>query len=165
METMNKKNAQLLREILKDVLTEPLKNHGLKFELGNARFDNDSVKFNGFVISLEGGLSQEEKDLKQELEWRSEYPHLIELDSNRVAENQGKQYTLVGYKPRARKNPFIVREMQSMKDYVISEKNAERLFAVEKSKQELKKRLDDNYNTLQQTDMNGNYIKSSVEVV
>lgn len=148
MNTINKENAQLLREILKDVLTEPLKNHGLKFELGNARYDDDSVKFNGFVISLESGLSQEEKDLKQELEWRAKYPHLIELDGNKVAEANGKKYTLVGFKPRARKRPFIVREMKSMKDYIISEKDADKLFGTEESKKQKKRYLDDEYDRL-----------------
>ena len=52
--------------------------------------------------------------------------------STKVAEinnSQGQiKYTLCGYKPRARKNPFIVLNLLDKKKYIISEEKAERLF-------------------------------------
>ena len=61
IDKMNKSNAQLVREILQSDLAPILAQYGLKMELGNAGYDSDSVKFNGFVISLDTALSKESK--------------------------------------------------------------------------------------------------------
>jgi len=42
----------------------------MTFELGNATFDSDSIKFNGFRLSINGALSQQEKALQRELDFR-----------------------------------------------------------------------------------------------
>ena len=70
IDKMNKSNAKLVREILQSDLAPILAQYGLKMELGNAGYDSDSVKFNGFVISLDTALSKESKALTEELAWR-----------------------------------------------------------------------------------------------
>ena len=47
-----------------------MKEYGLSFELGNARFDDDGVKFTGFKLSVKGALSESEKALRDELQTR-----------------------------------------------------------------------------------------------
>ena len=123
---MNRANAKLVREILNDKLPSILNEHGLSFELGNARFDEDSVRFVGFRLSVKDALSETEKALREELNFRNSYG--VELDQNKIAKLDGKDFSLVGFKPRARKKPFVIQDLNSDNQYVIGEELAEKLF-------------------------------------
>ena len=123
---MNRANAKLVREILNDKLPSILNEHGLSFELGNARFDEDGVRFTGFRLSVKGALSETEKALREELNFRNSYG--VELDQNKIAKLDGMDISLVGFKPRARKKPFVIQDLNSDNQYVIGESLAEKLF-------------------------------------
>ena len=111
MSNMNKKTIRMLREELEVILTEPLKNMGFKFELGSSTYDEDSVKFNGFRISLENSLSVEEKELKREMEWRETQSYVMSLDNEKVAKINANNFVFYGYRPRAKKHPFIIKNL------------------------------------------------------
>ena len=128
---MNRTNAKLVREILNEKLPSILQEYGLSFELGNARFDDDGVKFTGFKLSVKGALSESEKALKHELESRDSMEWKM-LDQNKIARLDGMDIALVGFKPRATKKPFIIRDLNTNKEYVIGESLAERLFKSDK---------------------------------
>ena len=131
---MNKQTIQMLREELKVILTEPLKNHGMKFNLGNASYDDDSVKFQ-FVVALENALTKEQKALQNELEWRNESDtYRKPLDPNKIAKINGKNFSLWGFKPRARKKPFIILNLETNDRHICSEEVAEKFFGIEGSK-------------------------------
>ena len=125
---MNRTNAKLVREILEDKLPTILKEHGLSFELGNATYDDDGVRFTGFRLSVKGALSETEKALRDELNFRKKYDHKVELDQNKIAKLDGMDISLIGFKPRARKNPFIIQDLNSDNQYVIGYPLAEKLF-------------------------------------
>ena len=116
-----------IREILEDNLPSLMEENNLKFNLGNATYDDDSVKFQ-FRISLSHALSPEEKALKQQLNFRKTYDHVVTLDDSIIAEDRGQQFKLVGFKPRARKKPFIIEDIKTGSRYVCPESMAERLF-------------------------------------
>ena len=61
IETMNRENAKLIREILQQELTPILEAYGLEFELGNIGYDDDSAKINGFKVKTQGGKTQYNK--------------------------------------------------------------------------------------------------------
>ena len=126
---MNRTNAQLVRKILDQRLPSILEKHGLSFCLGNARYDDDGVKFTGFKISVKGALSETEKALKEELSFRKDYG--VQLDQNKIAKLDGMDISLIGFKPRARKNPFVIQDLNSNNQYVIGTSLAERLFKKE----------------------------------
>ena len=126
---MNRTNAQLVRKILDQKLPSILEKHGLSFCLGNARYDDDGVKFTGFKISVKGALSETEKALKEELSFRKDYG--VQLDQNKIAKLDGMDISLIGFKPRARKNPFVIQDLNSNNQYVIGTSLAERLFKKE----------------------------------
>ena len=144
---MNRTNAKLVREILNEKLPSILQEYGLSFELGNARFDDDGVKFTGFKLSVKGALSESEKALKYELESRDSMEWKM-LDQNKIAKLDGMDIVLVGFKPRATKKPFIIRDLNTNKEYVIGESLAERLFKSDKKEG----------GNLNLTDMQGNPI-------
>lgn len=158
---MNRTNVQMVRKILEKNLPSILKDYGLSFELGNARYDEDGVKFTGFKISVKGALSETEKALKEELSFRKDYG--VQLDENKIAKLDGMDISLVGFKPRARKNPFIIQDLKTSKEYIIGISLAERLFRKEETqKEKLDVLCNDISNKLNgvltQTDMEGNPI-------
>ena len=131
---MTPKQIEIIRDELEEILTEPLKNLGLKFEMGNGVYDADSVKFNNFRISLLDALTKDEKLLKQELDYRNQSSYSLSLDGEKIFNHGNKAFKLCGYKPRASKRPFIVADLNSKQEYVISEREAERMFGIEGSK-------------------------------
>jgi len=127
--SMDRATAGLVREILERELPAILEPHGLSFKLGNARYDDDSIKFNGFVLTVAGGMSEMEKGLEGELEHRALHPFKVTLDADKVVNFRGEPHTLVGYKSRNRKYPFIVRNLTTEKNYKFTVNSVERDFA------------------------------------
>ena len=124
---MDRTTISHIRQILEDNLPSMMEENNLKFDLGNATYDDDSVKFQ-FRISLSHALPPEEKALKQQLNFRKTYSHVVTLDDSIIAEETGQYLKLVGFKPRARKKPFIIEDIKTGGRYVCPESMAERLF-------------------------------------
>ncbi len=129
IEKMSKANAQLVRAILENDLAPILSEYGLKLELGNAGYDSESVKFNGFRISLETALSKDASALVSELAWREKMNHQ-QLDEHRIHKQGKHAFILTGYKPRATKKPFMVNCLQGNGEFVISNDTAIKWFGV-----------------------------------
>lgn len=132
---IDKSAAKKIREILNNELPDLLAPYGLKFELGNGRYDDDSVKFTGFRLSVEGALSPTAKALQEEMEDRVNLNAngviAVELDADKIVDYRGKKYTLIGYKPRSRKYPFILKNLSNDTDYKFPVDLVEQLFAKE----------------------------------
>ena len=128
MSNMTKLQIKSLRLLIETTLTDTLKEKGFRFELGNASYDSDSVKFTGFRISFADALTQEEKALEQMLIVRRQASWEKTLDGNKIGYDRGVGYLLVGYKPRARKKPFIIEDIKTGGRYVCPESMAERMF-------------------------------------
>ena len=131
IETMNRENAKLIREILQQELTPILEAYGLEFEMGNIGYDDDSAKINGFKVKTQGGKTQIQKDLDQELSWREKFTAVVTLDAEIVHKIEGMQLMLVGFKPRARKRPFIASDINTGKNYDLTVEQVEKWFAKE----------------------------------
>jgi len=131
IETMNRENAKLIREILQQELTPILEAYGLEFEMGNIGYDDDSAKINGFKVKTQGGKTQIQKDLDQELAWREKFSAVMSLDADIVHKIEGMQLMLIGFKPRARKRPFIASDINTGKNYDLTVEQVEKWFAKE----------------------------------
>ena len=129
IQKMDSRTTDVVRKLLEKGLPSILEEHGLSFKLGNARYDDDGVKFTGFRISVSGALSESEKALKEELEFRTSFSNVVDLDSSKIASIQGTDYSLVGFRPRASKKPFIIKKVGTDNEYLIDEKTVERFFA------------------------------------
>ena len=125
---MTPKNVDVIREILDEGLIEVLDGYGLEVDLGNARYDDDSVKF-GFNVKIKGGMSKEMKDLISANKWRGNIDKKFDLE--KIAEMNGKKVVLTGFRRRASKKPYIVKNLLDNIDYIVSEEVAERLFGIE----------------------------------
>ena len=110
---------------------------GVNARLGNAKFDDDRVTFQ---------LVIENKDAKREVE--RDLPHMADLynlDTTKIGKHKGKSYSLVGYKRRARKEPWVIQDLQTGKEYIIGLSYATHLFAIKEDYQKEFNRIKNNF--------------------
>ena len=113
---MDRTTAKALRNKLNAIFAE----HGIdgyELEVGNASYNNVEVTFK-LLVREQGAKSREQRDLET-------MARLSDLDANKIGDGK---YTLIGYKSRARKNPWIVKDMRSGGEYVINDMTAKRWF-------------------------------------
>ena len=129
-----------VRNKLQSIIDKEKLNFNVKF--GNATYDDDTFTMK-LEVSLPNAKSKEEKALEHEIKVRNANRSWIKpLDPTKIAEIKNSQghikYSLCGYRPKARKNPFIVLNLTDNKKYIISEEKAERLFGDPNWKSEVK---------------------------
>ena len=111
-----------LRE-LRNQLNAVLNSNGIDgytFELGNCRYDGGEANFKLKVL-INGAETSEEKHLRQ-------MAQLSDLDTDKVATLQGMKVSLVGYRAKARKRPWLIQDLTTAKQYVLDDYQAKRLF-------------------------------------
>lgn len=117
---LNRKIVKEMRLVLQDKLTD-LDN--FEVEVGGANFSDTEVTFK-VNLRVKGAKSQSEKELE---DWAGIY----KLDLNKVARLDGKEFKLSGYRRRARKKPFLIKDLQNGGEYIISDDTAKKYFAKE----------------------------------
>ena len=127
IQNIDRQVTKELRETINKQLLPLEKELGVTFDLGNARYSGDDVKF-GFVVALENALSKTEKDLQEHLTFRREVGWLVSLNQDKIGDLDNMKVSLVGYKPRATKRPFVVQNLKNGSEYVIKDELAEKLF-------------------------------------
>lgn len=129
IKTINPQVCKELRVIIDKKLNSLEKEYGIKFHVGNASYDDDSIKFS-FKVTLENAKNEFEKSLERNLQYRNQFENEIKLDPNKIV-NFGKfKATLVGYKPKARTKPYIIKNVESEDKYVISNECCEKHFGI-----------------------------------
>lgn len=128
---INPKTIKQVRQMIKDSLSDIMEDNNLRFELGNATYDDDSFKFTGFRISLADALTPEQKTLKQIIDMRRKADWLKTIDDTKIGYDRSVSYKLVGYKSRARKKPWIIEGVENGQQYVASDSLIERMFGEE----------------------------------
>lgn len=128
---INPKTIKQVRQMIKDSLSVIMEDNNLRFELGNATYDDDSFKFTGFRISLADALTPEQKTLKQIIDMRRKADWLKTIDDTKIGYDRSVSYKLVGYKSRARKKPWIIEGVENGQQYVASDSLIERMFGEE----------------------------------
>ena len=81
---INPKTIKQVRQMIKDSLSVIMEDNNLRFELGNATYDDDSFKFTGFRISLADALTPEQKTLKQIIDMRRKADWLKTIDDTKI---------------------------------------------------------------------------------
>lgn len=117
---LNRKIVKEMRLVLQDKLID-LDN--FEVEVGGANFSDTEVTFK-VNLRVKGAKSQSEKELE---DWAGIY----KLDLTKVARLDGKEFKLSGYRRRARKKPFLIKDLQNGGEYIISDDTAKKYFAKE----------------------------------
>ena len=115
---MDKREAQKLREELNKVL----KSFDSDYQaiVGNCTYNSFDANFK-VSFSKKGTLSKEERDLAY-------YSELDDVDPTRIGDLPDGQYSMIGYREKAKKNTYIIKKLPSGDDYVIDRYMARKYF-------------------------------------
>ena len=126
-EVIDKKTCQVLREELQRVIEESKDydslNKQFDIKVGNASFDSHEVTFK-LTLRLKNVESKYSMDLDR-------YADLYNVEPQKVADVHGIKYKLVGFRVKARKQPFIVLNLTNNKEYLFTEDMGKRFFGKE----------------------------------
>ena len=89
--------------------------------VGNASFNDDEVTFK-LNLKVKGAKSQSEKDLEL-------YSNLHNLDLDKVSELDGKTFKLSGFRRKARSKPYLIKQVCTDKEYIITTEVAKKYFS------------------------------------
>ena len=126
MDKLDSKSVKVLRDYLQNNLNDEDKFDlsDLDINVGNATYNDDEVTFK-LTLKIKGAKSQSQKDLEL---YGVQFDN---LDITKIARMNGKPYSLIGYRRRARKNPYLIQELDNGKQYTIATDTAKKYFAKE----------------------------------
>ena len=120
---LNRKMVKDLRAILDDALND---NESLKefiVEIGSANFSDTEVTFK-VNLRMNGAKSQSQKDLEF-------YGNMDNLDHSKIAKLDGKDFSLSGFRRKARTKPYLIQDLKTGGEYIITTDTAKRYFGKE----------------------------------
>ena len=110
-----------LRETLDNILRDNERLEQFNVTVGNASFNDDEATFK-LNIRVKGAKSQSEKDLEL-------YSNLHNLDLDKVSELDGKTFKLSGFRRKARSKPYLIKQVGTDKEYIITTEIAKKYFS------------------------------------
>lgn len=119
MVEFSKKQLSDLRRDMQHVL-DSAQFGGCKIDVGNCTYLGGEATFKVKVL-LEGAETKEQKYL-------GDMARIYNLDTTKIANTQGKKFSLVGYKSKAPKMPWIVQDLNTGLEYKLTQDQAEKLF-------------------------------------
>ena len=120
---LNRKMVKDLRAILDDALND---NESLKefiVEIGSANFSDTEVTFK-VNLRMNGAKSQSQKDLEF-------YGNMHNLDLSKIAKLDGKDFSLSGFRRKARTKPYLIQDLKTGGEYIITTDTAKKYFGKE----------------------------------
>ena len=104
-----------MRKVVNDTLGPALAEYGLELTMKTMRYDSESISIASFKIVLADADPEEVKSLARELETRKKYDWMEDLDGDRVVVSNGNvMVKLWGHNPRARKKPFLSKDVTKL---------------------------------------------------
>ena len=119
MVEFSKKQLSDLRRDMQHVL-DSAQFGGCKIDVGNCTYLGGEATFKVTVL-LDGAETREQKYL-------GDMARIYNLDTTKIANTQGKKFSLVGYKSKAPKMPWIVQDLNTGLEYKLTQDQAEKLF-------------------------------------
>ena len=117
---LNRKIVKDLRSILDDALNDNESLEQFIVEVGNANFNDTEVTFK-VNLRLKGAKSQSQKDLE-------DFAQMYKLDLTKIAKLDGKDFSLSGYRRKARTKPFLIQDLKNGGEYIITTATAKKYF-------------------------------------
>ena len=93
---------------------------GMTFQVANCTYTGGEATYKVNVL-LDGAETKEQKDLTQ-------MAQLFGLDTSKIKNYQGMSMSLIGYKSKAPKMPWIVQDLKTNKEYKLTDAQAEQWF-------------------------------------
>ena len=89
-------------------------------EIGNANFSDTEVTFK-LNLRLKGAKTQSQKDLEF-------YGNMDNLDLTKIAKLDGKDFSLSGFRRKARSKPYLIQDLKNGGEYIITTDTAKKYF-------------------------------------
>ena len=93
---------------------------GMTFTVANCTYNGGEATYKVNVL-LDGAETKEQKDLTQ-------MAQLMDLDTSKIKDTQGMTLSLIGYKNKAPKMPWIVQDLKTGKEYKLTNEQAAQWF-------------------------------------
>ena len=117
---LNRKIVKDLRSILDDALNDNESLEQFIVDIGNANFNDTEVTIK-VNLRLKGAKSQSQKDLE-------DFAQMYKLDLTKIAKRDGKDFSLSGYRRKARTKPFLIQDLKNGGEYIITTATAKKYF-------------------------------------
>jgi hypothetical protein len=95
----------------------------IQIEVGNCSYRGGEATFKVKVL-MEGAKTREQEDLEY-------YAELHKLDLTKIAKLMGEDMSLVGYKSRARKKPWVLQRLRDGAEFVADTNLIEKFYKKE----------------------------------
>lgn len=125
MTTFTRKQLDTIRKQMQNSLNLFADKTDIKIEVGNCSYRGGEATFKVKVL-MEGAKTREQEDLEY-------YAELHKLDLTKIAKLQGEDMSLVGYKARARKKPWVLQRLRDGAEFVCEDRLASQFFKKEEA--------------------------------
>ena len=125
MTTFTRKQLDTLRNQMQNALNMFADKTDITFEVGNCSYRGGEATFKVKCL-LKGAKTREQEDLEY-------YAELHKLDLTKIAKLQGEDMSLVGYKARARKKPWVLQRLRDGAEFVCEDRLASQFFKKEEA--------------------------------
>ena len=117
---LNRKMVKDLRAILDDALNDNESLEQFIVDIGSANFNDTEVTFK-VNLRMKGAKSQSQKDLE-------DFAKIDGLDLTKIAKLDGKDFSLSGFRRKARTKPYLIQDLKNGGEYIITTETAKRYF-------------------------------------
>ena len=118
---LNRKMVKDLRAILDDDLNDNESLEQFIVDIGSANFNDTEVTFK-VNLRMKGAKSQSQKDLEF-------YGNMHNLDLTKIAKLDGKDFSLSGFRRKARTKPYLIQDLKNGGEYIITTETAKKYFS------------------------------------
>ena len=129
MTTFTRQQLNELRKQLQSALDGAVDTNNIsgdiKIEVGNCSYRGGEATFKVKCL-VEGAKTREQEDLEY-------YAELYKLDLTKIAKLMGEDMSLVGYKARARKKPFVLQRLRDGAEFVADKNLIEKFYKKEET--------------------------------
>ena len=120
MEKLDRQILKRVRETLNNILKDNEKLEQFDVTVGNASFNDDEVTFK-LNLKIKGSKSQTQKDLEI-------FGEMDNLDLTKIAKLDGKDFSLSGFRRKARSKPYLIQDLKNGGEYIITTEVAKKYF-------------------------------------
>ena len=123
---LNRRMVKDIRAILDDALNDNESLEQFIVDIGSANFNDTEVTFK-VNLRMKGAKSQSQKDLE-------DFAKIDGLDLTKIAKLDGKDFSLSGFRRKARTKPYLIQDLKNGGEYIITTETAKRYFGKEVAK-------------------------------
>ena len=123
MADFTRKQLDTIRKQMQNALNMFADKTDIQIEVGNCSYRGGEATYKVKVL-MEGAKTREQEDLEY-------YAELHNLDLTKIAKLMGEDMSLVGYKSRARKKPFVLQRLRDGAEFVADQNLVEKFYKKE----------------------------------